>query len=232
MSPPPLPRWGIGTKRVPGIVTNQARPRLGSYHAGQLSRRARSRSHPLLGTGLTLAIPFGPARFQYDCPSFRVVVWSWPGQSRRNPAVWSLPHCCQLPARAPNRMKLLPWLIGDPQTCVLTAPAAADLTPLPYVGPLLWHPAGCMPVCACVHVCECMHAFVSPGFAQNAMLLLHLANRSFCRLRWVTHSQAFLVRAHGIYEEVICLQEMHILNSSITNALLVFWQVFPALAQT
>lgn len=157
-SRPPTPAGELGprgslmwspTKRGPDWVL---------HHAVRHSWGAKGRSHPLLGAGLTLAIPFGPARLQSDRPSFGAAVWSRPGQSRRSPAAWSPPRCCQLPARPPDRAKVLPWLMGDPQTCVVTAPsvrapAATDLAPLPYVGSLLWHPEGCMPVCACVHMC-------------------------------------------------------------------------------
>ena len=171
--------------------------------------RAWCMGHPFLGTGIPLAIPFGPACLQSGHLFLGTVVWAdqgrtgWILRSRANPHAVSFlqghqtrtgPFLC-----AGSPADLCSYVSG------IKTPAAANFTHF-----CIWtlrlpsqHPEGCVCVCVCVCVCECMHTWVYTyiyvsvcvytclslsssqhcplGFAQNASLLWHLVKWPFCR---------------------------------------------------
>ena len=128
------------------------------------------------------------------------------------------------------------------RTCALTSlgPRLQQLqtSPILLCGLSIYHPSILRDVCVCVSecmhtwvytyvcVCVCVHAFVkfpklSPWFCPECKLALAFSEVAILQTL-VGHLQKsivsgpswfFLMRAQGKYEEVRCLQGMHIVNS-------------------
>ena len=115
-------------------------------------------------------------------------------------------------------------------------------SPILVFGLSVYHPSNLRAVCVCGYVCECMHTWVytyvyvcvcvytplfvkfptlSPWFCPEGQLALAFSEVAILQTL-VGHLQKnivsgpfwlFLMRAQGKYEEVRCLQGMHIVNS-------------------